>query len=525
MPRLLAGPALSGKHRTPFSNAEELQDGPFFDLVAGVMIALGLDCGTQSTKCIALDLSSGEVLASAQSSYELIPGLPPGAMEQNPSDWTAAAEHCLAEVATRLGGRAAEISSIAVSGQQHGLVLLGANDEVLRPAKLWCDTSTTAQCATLTAALGGLSGAVEETGNAVLPGYTSPKLLWVKENEPSIWARIRTIFLPHDYLNFWLGGVRRMEFGDASGTGLLNVRTRQWSAPAVNAIGAEILEWLPPLGSSLECIGTLRPELARRLGLPEGIALGAGGGDNMMGAIGTGNVEPGVVTVSLGTSGTLYAYSNTPVIDPAGEVAAFCDSTDAWLPLICTMNVTLVTEQTAALFGWDHARAETEAEAIPPGAEGLFLLPFFTGERTPNLPDATGTWSGITPKNWTPAHLMRSAMEGVTIGLGYGLQRFRELGLTPSEIRLTGGGSKSRLWRQICADVFGVPTVCLRSGEGAALGAALHGAAASGKAGSLTELTRRLVELDASSRSESRPAAHQTYQALQERFHHAVGRA
>jgi xylulokinase len=240
----------------------------------------------------------------------------------------------------------------------------------------------------------------------------------------------------------------------------------------------------------------------------------------MMGAIGTGNIQPGVVTVSLGTSGTIYAYSATPIIDPQGEVAAFCDSTDAWLPLVCTMNVTLVTEQTAALFGWSHPQAEAAAASIPAGADGLFLLPFFTGERTPNLPLATGTLEGLTPRNWTPAHLMRAAMEGVTLGLGYGLRRFRDLGLSPGEIRLTGGASKNRLWRQICADVFGVPTVCLQSGEGAALGAALQAAASlePNPAQSLRALSSRLVQLDESSRCQPQASAQATYQALQDRF-------
>lgn len=484
------------------------------------MITLGLDCGTQSTKCIALDTQTGEILASSQSPYGFIPGLPPGHMEQDPADWTAAASSTLAVVAKSLGTRAADIRSIAVSGQQHGLVLLGANDEILRPAKLWCDTSTTAQCATLTNALGGLQGAISETGNAVLPGYTSPKLLWVRENEPSIWEKIRTVFLPHDYLNFWLSGSRHMEYGDASGTGLLNPRTRQWSQTVLNLLGPELADRLPPLGSSLGTIGQIRPELAAQLGLPPTTQIAAGGGDNMMGAIGTGNLQPGVVTVSLGTSGTLYAYSNAPVIDPRGEVAAFCDSTDAWLPLVCTMNVTLVTGQTAALFGWDHARAEAEAATVPPGSDGLLLLPFFTGERTPNLPLATGTLSGITPKNWTPAHLIRAALEGVTLGLGYGLHRFRELGISPREIRLTGGASKNTLWRQICADVFGVPTVCLQSGEGAALGAALQAASAldPDPANSLRALADRWILPDESSRRHPIPDHYALYTSLQKQF-------
>lgn len=491
------------------------------------MISLGLDCGTQSTKCIALDCESGELLASAQEAYGFVPNLPPGSMEQDPQDWVTAAEKTIRSVTATLGTRASEVRCLAVSGQQHGLVLLGAEGQVLRPAKLWCDTSTTAQCAELTAALGGVAGAIAATGNAVLPGYTSPKILWVRQNEPEIWEKIHTVLLPHDYLNFWLTGVARMEYGDASGTGLLDVHHRTWSQAALAAIGNELASWLPPLGSSLAIVGEVQPALAESLGLPRGVQVAAGGGDNMMGAIGTGNITAGVVTVSLGTSGTLYAYSTTPVVDAQGEVAAFCDSTDAWLPLVCTMNVTLVTEQTAALFGWNHSQAEAAAASVPPGAEGLFLLPFFTGERTPNLPLATGELSGLTPRNWTPAHLMRAAMEGVTLGLGYGLERFRDLGLVPDEIRLTGGASKNRLWRQICADVFAVPTVCLQSGEGAALGAALQAAACleADPAAALRELAKRWVSLDESTRALPDASATETYQSLQSRFRKAANQA
>jgi xylulokinase len=208
--------------------------------------------------------------------------------------------------------------------------------------------------------------------------------------------------------------------------------------------------------------------------LPEGVVVSAGGGDNMMGAIGTGNVAPGRVTCSLGTSGTIYAYSATPVIDPGGEVAGFCDSTDAWLPLICTMNVTVATEALRKMFGWSHAQMEDAIKSVPPGADGLLFLPYLQGERTPNLPNGTGVFHGLTTRTFTPAHMARATMEGVTLGLAYGLQRMRTLGIVPTAIRLTGGGSKSAVWRQICADVFQCRVVTLVESEGAALGAAIQ---------------------------------------------------
>jgi len=482
------------------------------------MISLGLDCGTQSTKCLALDIESGAVLATAQEPHGFVGGLPPGAMEQNPAEWTAAAESTIARVLQELGPRRNEVRCLAVSGQQHGLVVLDEKDEVIRPAKLWCDTSTVAQCRELTEILGGAGAAIAATGNAFLPGYTAPKILWIKQNEPANFARIRCVLLPHDYLNFWLTGEKAMEFGDASGTALLDVRERCWHAGVVEAVDPDLANWLPEPGSSRRTIGFVRGELLAAWGLEGPVVVAAGGGDNMMGAIGTGNVAAGVVTASLGTSGTLYACSESPVVDPQGEVAAFCDSTDRWLPLVCTMNVTLVTELFRSLFSWDHASYEQAASAVAPGSDGLLLLPYLTGERTPNLPAATGTLAGINTENLTPGHLARAAMEGVTLGLGYGLRRFRELGLVPTEIRLTGGGSNSRLWRQIAADVFGVPTVCLQSGEGAALGAALQACEAwareHGSDSTLADLTERFVRPDESSRCLPQAEAVEKFSAL-----------
>ena len=207
----------------------------------------------------------------------------------------------------------------------------------------------------------------------------------------------------------------------------------------------------------------MRPEIAAKYGLSTDVVVSAGGGDNMMGAIGTGNVSPGVVTASFGTSGTIYAYATKPVIDPQGEIAAFCSSTGGWLPLLCTMNVTTVTEQVRSLFGYDHAALEAAVNSAPVGADGLALLPYFAGERTPNVPEGTGVWLGLNQRTMTRGHMARSAMEGVTMGMNYGLRRLAELGVRPKEIRVTGGGAKSAAWRQIMADVFGVPVVGMAS--------------------------------------------------------------
>ncbi|MDQ3622811.1 MAG: xylulokinase [Verrucomicrobiota bacterium] len=470
------------------------------------MIALGIDSGTQSTRTIALDLDSGELLGSAAQAYGMIEGLPPGHLEQEPQVWVEAVDATVRDVLQQLGDRRDDVKAIGVSGQMHGLVPLDRKNKVIRPAKLWCDTSTVDQCAQFEAEFDGTAGLVKLAGNAMLPGWTAPKILWLKQNEPRNYKALETILLPHDYLNFHLTGERGMEYGDASGTGLLDVRTKTWCEPLLEFIDSELADCLPPVASSRRALGLLRENLREAWGLTKGPVVSAGSGDNMMSAIGTGNVQPGVVTVSLGTSGTVLAYAQGPIIDPKGETAAFCDGTDRWLAQVCTMNVTVATEQVRHLFGWNHEALDGHILDTPAGADGLLFLPYLTGERTPNLPLATGVLHGLTPKNMTPGHLARAAMEGVTLGLAYGLGRFRELGIQPTEIRLTGGGSNSPAWRQICADIFGVPTVCLQSAEGAALGAAIHAGyaclTANGQTSSFRDLCGKIVRLDDPTRAE-----------------------
>lgn len=483
------------------------------------MIALGIDSGTQSTKTVALDLDSGKILAAAAQSYGLIEGLPPGHLEQEPQLWVEAVDATVREVLHKLGKKKDAVHAIGVSGQQHGLVPLDKKGKVIRPAKLWCDTSTAEQCAQFDEEFGDAAGLIKLAGNAMLPGYTAPKILWLKQNEPRHFKALATVLLPHDFLNFYLTGERGMECGDASGTGLLDVRAKKWCEPLVDFIDPDLPEALPPLASSRRAFGLLRENLREAWGLSKGeVTVSAGGGDNMMGAIGTGNVQPGVVTVSLGTSGTVYAFADKPVIDPQGEVAAFCDSTDRWLPLACTMNVTVATEQVRKMFGWSHAELERQVSEAPVGSGGLLFLPYLNGERTPNLPAGTGVLHGLKIDNMTPGHLARATMEGVTLGIGYGLARFRELGIQPTEIRLTGGGSKSAVWRQLAADIFGVPTIGLASSEGAALGAALQAAyaseAARGQPATFRGLCERFVQLDEATRAEPETEHKERYTEL-----------
>ncbi len=465
-------------------------------------IYLGIDSGTQSTKAIALDLDTGRVIAEARAPHSLIAGLPAGHMEQRPQEWTEALDHVMAELTEKIDR--SQVRGIGVSGQQHGFVPLDENGEVIRPAKLWCDTSTAPECALLTKKLGGTAAVIRRAGLPFLPGYTAPKIFWLKRHEPANYQRLRHVLLPHDYLNFWLTGNYFMEHGDASGTALMDVRKRTWSKEIIAAIDPKLINYLPPLTSSEQPAGLLKPELARQWGLTGEVVVSAGGGDNMMGAIGTGNVAPGVVTASFGTSGTIYAYSKKPVIDAQGEIAAFCSSTGGWLPLLCTMNVTLVTGQFSKLLSADLAAMESAVAATPVGADGLQLLPYLDGERTPNLPKANGVLFGLTRATAERGHLLRAAMEGVTLGMNYGLRRLGTLGIKPKEIRLTGGGAKSNAWRQIMADIFEVPVVKMLEDEGAALGGALQAAWCDGlrhgQKTSLAALCARAVALDENSR-------------------------
>lgn len=464
------------------------------------MIFIGIDCGTQSLKTVALDLDS-DVRVTAAQAYGMVGGLPPGHKEQDPADWLDALDGCF-RILRDKGVALDRVEGIGVSGQQHGFVALDADHRVLRPAKLWCDTSTAGQCSRILANAGGADAYFEEIGNLLPPGFTASKVLWMREREPATYARLRWMLLPHDYLNLHLTGELTSEPGDASGSGYFRVREREWSHAALGWIDSDrdLTVCLPRLIDSSESAGGLRSALAERWGMQAGTLVSSGGGDNMMGAIGTGNVEAGVLTASLGTSGTLYAFSPEPVVDPAGEVAAFCASVGGWLPLACTMNVTVATTAVKQGFGppgWEQF--EAALASVSPGADGLILIPYLEGERLPNVPDGTGVLIGFRGATATAAHLARAAMEGATMGLRQGWDRLRELGVEATEIRLIGGGASSRTWRQAVADVFALPVVCPLDAEGAALGAALQ-AAWCRLGGDVTEVTRRHVESDESTR-------------------------
>lgn len=460
----------------------------------GAGVYLGIDVGTQSVKVLAYDAEARDVIAQ-QSRALALSSDDSGSREQCAQDWIDALQACITAMPASVR---MQVRGLAVSGQQHGFVPLGADNAVLAPVKLWCDTSSSLECDAITAVMGGEAACISTAGNPLRVGYTASKLPWTRRHRPQAYAALDGIVLPHDYINLWLTGQRFMEWGDASGTGWLDVRRRQWSPALLHATDPhrDLAALLPPLVEP-DAHFALLPTIAERLGLPAGVRVAVGGGDNMMAAIGTGAVREGSLSLSLGTSGTLFAWSATPRVDAQGRWAAFCASDGGWLPLVCTMNCTVATEQVAALLGLSRGDGEALLAASTPGAEGLVLLPYFNGERTPDLPHARGALHGMDLHNLRPANLYRAAVEGATFSLRIGLDALAEAGLHGQRLVLTGGGSNSGQWRQLVADVFQLPVHVPVQAEGAAFGAALQALwVCEGQGRSLAEVVDAHLQFD-----------------------------
>lgn len=486
---------------------------------------LGIDCGTQGTKALVLDSQSGQVLGLGTGAHTLIQG-ENGRREQDTGQWLEALQIATRQALDNAGVSGLQIQGIGVSGQQHGLVLLDADGNVLRPAKLWCDTESSAENQQLLGWLGGDSGSLERLGLVIAPGYTVSKLLWTRRHHPQVLEQTAHILLPHDYLNFWLTGRYCSEYGDASGTGYFNVRARQWDLGILRHIdpSGRLEQALPQLLEPHQAVGTLRPHVAHLLGLNPNAVVSSGGGDNMLGAIGTGNISPGIITMSLGSSGTVYAFNAQAQISPDASVASFCSSSGGWLPLICTLNLTNATSAVRELFGLSVEAFNTLASQAPIGADGLSMLPFLNGERVPALPHATGCVQGLTLTNMTQANLCRAAIEGTTFGLRYGLDLLRRNGLQSQAIRLVGGGSNSALWRQMVADIMNTPVVCTEQSEAAALGAAIQAAwCVSAGAETLEDLCQRCVRLESNSQTDPDPTHVLAYEQAYQRYREQVG--
>jgi len=480
---------------------------------------LGIDVGTQSVKVVFYDFEARACVAVAGAPLELHQ-TNAGVAEQQADWWVQALQSALQQVDNSVRE---SVLAVGVSGQQHGFVPIDDSGNVLLPVKLWCDTSTGAECDLITGACGGVEALIAETGNPILPGYTASKVRWFRDTHPDLYAKLDCMLLPHDYLNFYLTGERCMEAGDASGTGFLDIRSRQWSEKVLRAIdpARDLRDCLPDVERQNVTIGTLLPPVADELGLPAKTPVSIGGGDNMMGAIGTGNVAPGVVTMSLGTSGTVYAYSDTPIVDPKGGIAAFCSSTGGWLPLLCTMNCTVSTELMRDMFKVDLPAFEAQLTAAGRGASGVITVPFYNGERTPNLPKAKGCVLGLDSRNTRTENFLRSAVEGATFALRFGLDEMAELGIDAKEIILTGGGANSDTWRQIVADVCDAPVTVLKNDQGAALGAALQ-ALAMLKGEDIGKLVEEHLQPDMKRCREPRAAAVDFYDETYRTYQRAV---
>ena len=436
---------------------------------------IGLDIGTTGARAVAVD-TAGTVVAEAAADYPLASPRP-GWAEQEPEDWWRAARTVLGQVAARAGG---PIAGLGLTGQMHGAVFLDRDDAPIRPALLWNDQRTAAQCAAITAAVGA-ARLIAIAGNPALTGFQAPKILWLRDEEPEAYARVARVLLPKDFIRLRLTGEYATDASDAAGTLLLDVRRRDWSPDLLAALGIPAA-WLPRVHEGPALAGRLRPEVAAQLGLPAGLPVAAGGGDNAAAAVGTGIVAEGLVSASLGTSGVVFAHTDHFRPDPSGRVHAFCHAVPGAYHL---MAVTLAAG--GALRWWrdtlgaaDYARLTADAATVAPGAEGLLFLPYLTGERTPHLdPEARGAFVGLTARH-TAAHLTRAVLEGVAFSLREGLDIIRDLGVPVAEVRATGGGARSDLWRQLLADIFDLPVRRVVAEEGPAYGAALLAGVAAG---------------------------------------------
>ena len=439
---------------------------------------LGIDVGTGGSRAVVVD-TEGRVVASATVEHLPFDSPRAGWAEQDPRDWWRASAAAVRAVLSQDGVRAEEIKGVGLTGQMHGSVMLDERDRVLRPALIWCDQRTDAQCRRITERVGA-ARLIELTCNPALTGFTLPKLLWVREHEPEVWERVRSVLLPKDYVRLRLTGERAIDVADASGTLLFDVAARTWSREMLEA--SEIDErLLPAVFESPEVVGHVSTEGAEATGLAEGTPVVAGAGDQAAGAVGMGIVSAGAVSATIGTSGVVFAATDSPALDPAGRVHTFCHAVPGrWHVMGVTQGAGLSLRWFRDQFGAGrddgrdpYERLTEEAAKAPAGSGGALWAPYLMGERTPHLdPHARAALVGLTASH-TRAHVVRAVLEGVAFSLRDTFGIFREMGVPVESIRLGGGGARSPLWRQIQADVYGRAIETVEAEEGAAYGAAL----------------------------------------------------
>ncbi len=443
---------------------------------------IGVDIGTSGTKALLID-DAGTVIAASTSEYPLFMPQPLWS-EQNPEDWWKATRSSIRAILERSHISPKEIVAIGLTGQMHGLVTLDRQGKVIRPCIMWNDQRTALECEEITSRL-GFAHLLALTANPVLPGFTAPKILWMKKNEPTLYNRIEHILLPKDFIRYKLTGDFATDVSDASGMSLLDVKARRWSQEMLDLLGIP-LRWLPKVYESVEVTGKLSPEAASLTGLCPGTPVVAGGGDQAAGAVGSGIVKPGIVSVTLGTSGVVFAHADRLSVEKEGKLHAFCHAVPgAWHVMGVTLAAggslrwlrdTLGTEEkeSARIKGVDPYDILLEhASQVPAGSEGLYFLPYLSGERTP-YPDplARGAFIGLTTRH-TKAHMVRSVLEGVAFSLRDCLELIKNMGFPVQCVVASGGGARSPLWRQILADAFATELITVTSTEGAPYGAAL----------------------------------------------------
>lgn len=462
---------------------------------------LGIDIGTSATKTLLVD-TRGRVAASATADYPCEAPRPAWS-EQDPAHWVRAAART-ARACLRKAGRG-EVLAIGLSGQMHGSVFLDRGGRVLRRAILWNDQRTAAECDEITRLAGGRRRLIAMVSNPALAGFTAPKILWVRRHEPRIWDRTVKVLLPKDYVRLRLTGEYASEVSDASGTLLLDVKRRRWCRPLMSRLGLDA-DLMPACYESPEVTGVLSAEGAKLLGLPKGIPVVGGGGDNAAGAVGNGIVRRGVVSASIGTSGVVFAHADDPETDPEGRVHTFCTTVPGkWHVMGVVLAAggslqwyrnTLCELQVAEARRKDVDPYEliiAEASRAPVGSHGLYFLPYLTGERTPHAdPHARGCWIGLSNMHGR-AELARSVMEGITYAMRDSLEIIRSMGVPVRQIRVTGGGARSRFWRQMQADVYGQAVHALAASEGPAYGAALLAGVGAGVWATVPEASKAMV--------------------------------
>jgi xylulokinase len=465
---------------------------------------LGIDIGTSGTKTLICD-EDGKVLAIATAEHP-ISSPKPGWSEQDPLDWWNATCKATKAVLKKAKIKPNNITGIGLSGQMHGSVFLADSEKPLRPALLWNDQRTAQQCAEIEAKAGGREKLIDMVANPALTGFTAPKILWVRDHEPKIYAKTRHILLPKDYIRFRMTGEYATEVSDASGTLLLDVADREWSNELLNILDID-KSLLPRLHESPEITGTLTKQAGQALGLSPGIPVVGGAGDQAAGAVGNGIVMQGIVSATLGTSGVVFAHSDAPTLDPRGRVHTMCHAVPGkWCVFGCMLSAGGSFQWFRNQLGADEiAQAKKKkidpyqlliaaAQRAPGGSEGLFFLPYLTGERCP-YPDpcARGGWIGITSRT-TRDMLIRSVLEGVTCGMRDALEILRAMNIPVTQVRASGGGARSDFWRQLQADVYNQPVVITNATEGPAYGVALLAGVGTGVWKSVEEACRACIK-------------------------------